>query len=155
LVLAGTSSRGDFVLGRYTAGGALGPSFDGGGGVTTDFGGAAEVAYALVRQPDGQLGGAGFGGGLGREEFGAGRYNPDGSLDSSFGTGGVVTTDLGGQDFARALVLQPDGKLVAAGFSTGSPGQLALVRYLPNGHLDGSFGNGGIATGPGGIAFAL
>src|SRR5262245_14652956 len=59
LVLAGSSSRGDFVLLRYTANGALDPSFGGDGVVTTDLGGCCEFANALVLQPDGKLVAAG------------------------------------------------------------------------------------------------
>src|SRR3954469_16422017 len=63
-----------------------------------------------------------------------------GSLDTTFGTGGIVTTSLTskGSDFATAVLLQPDGKLVAAG--TG------LARFNSNGTLDTSFGSGGKVT---------
>ena len=78
----------------------------------------------------------------GTVDFALARYNGDGSLDTSFGTGGLVTTDFGGFfDSARAAVLQPDGKIVAMGFSNSS-GTLdfALARYNSDGSLDTSFG---------------
>ncbi|MGH8566377.1 MAG: hypothetical protein ACREXW_20825 [Gammaproteobacteria bacterium] len=81
-------------------------------------------------------------------KFALGRYNTDGSLDAGFGSGGLVLTDFGiGQSSSRAsaLVLQPDGKLVAAGeqFVIGSSCQLALARYNTDGSLDTSFGSDG------------
>ncbi|HEX2713803.1 MAG TPA: delta-60 repeat domain-containing protein, partial [Candidatus Acidoferrales bacterium] len=65
--------------------------------------------------------------------FALARYNPDGSLDSTFGTGGKVTTDFGGNDNARAVTIQHDGKIVAAGeaFCCSLPTEVfALARYL-------------------------
>lgn len=78
-------------------------------------------------------------------DFALARYNPDGSLDPSFDGDGKVTTNLnGGWDFAQALILQPDGKLVVAGNSSG---QFALARYNSNGSLDTSFdGDGSVIT---------
>src|SRR5438034_1403148 len=72
-----------------------------------------------------------------------------GDLDATFGAGGKVTTDFaGGDDAAFAVVLQPDGRLVAAGqASTGyRQGDFALARYNPNGSLDATFGAGGKVT---------
>jgi uncharacterized delta-60 repeat protein/uncharacterized repeat protein (TIGR01451 family) len=70
-----------------------------------------------------------------------------GDLDSTFGTGGLVTTDFGGtfNDVARAVLVQADGKIVAAG---GSGEAFALVRYLADGSLDTGFGAGGKALTP-------
>jgi uncharacterized delta-60 repeat protein len=67
-----------------------------------------------------------------------------GSLDPTFGTGGKVTTDLGGtDDRGNAVVLQADGKIVVAGGFHG-PGDFALVRYNPDGSLDTSFDGDGV-----------
>src|SRR5439155_21016656 len=75
--------------------------------------------------------------------FALARYHPDGSLDSSFGTEGVVLTDVGGE--ARALVLQADGKIVVAGSGAGSSNaDFALARYNANGSLDDTFGVAGL-----------
>jgi serralysin len=63
--------------------------------------------------------------------FGLARYNPDGSLDPTFGVSGVVTTrfDIGSSDDARALLIQPDGKVVLAGTSmVGINADFALAR---------------------------
>jgi uncharacterized delta-60 repeat protein len=130
---AGSSQTGaDFALVRYRSNGNLDQSFGTGGKVTTDFTGSSggDQANALVVQADGKLVAAGFAGGPEGTDFALARYNPDGSLDPSFGTAGRVTTDFTGDvDIANALAVQADGKLVAAGFA--NPGAVvALARYL-------------------------
>jgi len=145
LVTAG-SSDGNFALTRHLPNGDLDPSFGIGGFVTTDFQG---LAFAIVLQPDGKLVVAGFSSVAGTQDFALARYLADGSPDVGFGTNGRVTTDFsGGGDTANALILQPDGKLVAAG-SSHRPGALidfALARYLPGGSLDSTFGIDGKVT---------
>ena len=82
-------------------------------------------------------------------DFGVVRYTPDGTPDPGFGTGGIVKTDiLGGGDQANAVAVQPDGKIVVAGFATrnGIDSDFALVRYNADGTLDPSFGTDGIVT---------
>jgi uncharacterized delta-60 repeat protein len=142
----------DFALARYLPDGTLDPAFGTGGTVMTDFDGLSDQASALVLQPDGKLVAAG--GATVREGtfvysgFGLARYNPDGSLDPSFGVGGRVFTRVSsGSGFIHALALQPDGKLVAAGSASGSGGStFAVLRYHPDGSLDAGFGTGGLAT---------
>src|SRR4029077_3317637 len=107
-------------VGALGAAGDLDATFGSGGRLATDFAGNQDQVSALVLQPDGKLVAAGrtstgplFGNSAGFD-FGLARYNPDGSLDTSFGVGGKVTTDFAGDfDGATALVLQPDGKLIA------------------------------------------
>jgi uncharacterized delta-60 repeat protein len=74
----------------------------------------------------------------------------DGDLDTTFGSGGIVITDFGGYDYATALALQSDGKIVAAGDAwsqvDGGPSNFALARYNSDGSLDTTFGNGGKVT---------
>src|SRR5207247_587941 len=86
----------------------------------------------------------------GTVDFALTRYNADGSLDPSFGQGGRATTDFGGSDVANSLVMQPDGKLVAAGFTYNNfsawTEDFALARYNADGSLDHSFGQGGKVT---------
>ncbi len=162
LVVAGTTytdndfSGEDFAIARYNTDGSLDASFGTNGRVTTDFPGLAAVASAVVVQPDGKIVVAGgafplftFAG-----DFKVARYNPDGSLDASFGAGGIVTTVFPGDgSYAFALALQSDGKIIAAGtdFVDFNPGDMsdtdfALARYNPDGNLDTSFGNGGTVT---------
>lgn len=77
------------------------------------------------------------------------RLNTDGTLDTTFGTGGKVVTDLSGiADQAFAIAIQSDGKIVVAGSTTVGPPTQALptiLRYTPGGGLDSTFGTGGVA----------
>ena len=141
----------DFAAIRYNANGSLDTSFGTGGKVTTSFGSQEDDAYALVVQPDGKLVAAGVVFNGVRWDFALARYNTDGSLDTTFGTGGKVVTAIGTDGTgASALVLQPDGKLVAAGTTTsdGSTYDFTVVRYNTNGSLDTTFGTGGEVTTP-------
>jgi uncharacterized delta-60 repeat protein len=149
----GGPSRDDFALARYLPDGSLDPAFGNGGRVTTDFAGSVDNGFAMVQQPDGKLvvAGSAFSQSGTADDFALARYLPDGSLDPAFGNGGRVTTDFGGfSDQAWGLVLQSDGKLVAAGSAITVSGintmDFALARYLPDGNLDPSFGNGGRVT---------
>src|SRR5262245_49553369 len=116
----GMALAGLFIVpnqGRAAAG-DLDTSFGTGGKVTTDFAGSFDVAHAVTLQPDGKIVAAGEAFVSVREDFALARYNMDGSLDTSFGAGGKVTTDFAGDfDAALAVALQPDGKIVAAGFA--------------------------------------
>ena len=143
-------TRGDFGLMRFNPDGSLDASFGTGGKVTTDILdlGAIEWTEALVIQNHGKI----IVGGMTlfiSMRFALARYNPDGSLDTSFGTGGKVVTDLTTfDDSLSALVIQPDGKIIAVGFvntsfSFSGPFNFALVRYNPDGSLDATFGNEG------------
>jgi uncharacterized delta-60 repeat protein len=110
--------------------GTLDPSFGTGGRVTTAIGSGAR-ANALAIQKDGKLVAAGFGY---DNCFALVRYNADGTLDRSFGWGGQVRTAVGSAyapgSKKSALVIQKDGKLVAAGLAEkGSHDVFALVRY--------------------------
>jgi uncharacterized delta-60 repeat protein len=114
---------------RYHLDGSLDTSFEGDGKVITDFNNLAR-AYALALQPDGKLVVAGEYFNSDTTDFALVRYNPNGSLDASFGYNGKAFTDFLGWDTAYALALQPDGKIVAAGRATDS---FALVRYTAAG----------------------
>jgi uncharacterized delta-60 repeat protein len=146
----------DFGLARFNANGGLDRRFGTGGKVTTDItpSGSPDEANALIQQADGKLVAAGVAPTQTGSSFALARYNPDGTLDASFGTGGTVTTDFNGG--ANALVVQVDGRLVAAGQAGEDFG---LARYHPNGTLDSTFGTGGTVTtefaGSSDAAFAL
>jgi uncharacterized delta-60 repeat protein len=145
LVVAGSSSN-NFALVRYTSNGSPDASFGVGGKISVDIGsGTADLACSLILQPDGKLVAAGYS----NSDFALVRYASNGFLDTSFGTGGKMTTDIGSgtTDYIRSLILQPDGKLIVAGYSNnGSNSDFALVRYTSNGNLDASFGTGGKVT---------
>lgn len=146
LVAAGCKGDGmsidclEFALARYNQDGSLDPSFDDDGLVTTAVGPYSE-ALALAQQPDGKLLAAGFAGTESASYLALTRYNPDGSLDGTFGVGGTVTTLVGPTFGASAIVVQPDGKLVAVGrVQTGAGYVFAMVRYNANGSVDGACG---------------
>jgi uncharacterized delta-60 repeat protein len=82
------------------------------------------------------------------------RYMPDGSIDPSFGTGGLTTVDLGTKEYdvATSVAIQPDGKIVVAG--NHAYGEMAAVRFDASGTLDPTFGNGGIWLGVPGKTYA-
>ncbi len=146
----------DFVLARYNANGTLDPSFGTGGLVTEDFAPGFGRAHAVAIQGDGRIVVAGAaGGGI---SFTLGRYNANGTIDTTFGTAGtgIVTTDFGSDlsESAEAVVLQADGKIVAAGGGVNlfSDNSFLVARYNANGSLDASFGTGGmVSTGPNGL----
>lgn len=145
------------VIATVAHGGAAGdpdPSFGTGGFVVTHVGDVSE-AYDMVRQPDGKIVTAGYvEEGVPRAtEILLVRYDADGALDATFGTGGIVRTDAvpGQSSRAKAITLQPDGKLVVVGFAAvgdywDAGGDVVVVRYLPDGSLDPDFGAGGIVV---------
>ncbi len=140
-IIAAGSGGDNFALARYNSNGSLDTSFDIDGKVTTNFGSIIARAQAIVLQPDGKIVVAGSTT-SNQSDFALARYNPDGSLDTSFDTDGKVTTDfLAKDDVAEAVALQSDGKIVVAGFATvpGNIRKFALARYNPNGSLDTSF----------------
>jgi uncharacterized delta-60 repeat protein len=113
-VLAG---KAHVTLVRYLTSGSLDPGFGGGDGiVTNDLGPFGSGVSDLVLQADGRIV-AGGSGGDSAEDFLIVRYNPSGSLDTTFGDGdGWATADFkDDSDWANALALQPDGKIVAVG----------------------------------------
>jgi uncharacterized delta-60 repeat protein len=146
-----TGSSYDFVVTRYNTDGSLDTTFGGGDGVATidiDSGGN-DLGYSLTVQPDGKIlfAGAGYNG-VDRD-FALTRLNGDGSMDTSFGGGdGIVTTDIAADnDLGKSVVLQPDGKIVVAGFSrVGVNNNFAVIRYNSDGSLDTSFDGDGIVT---------
>lgn len=77
------------------------------------------------------------------------RYTPLGTLDATFGTGGVVTYDggLGTDDGGLTLAIDGSGKIVVAGgVNNGTDFDMAVWRFNPDGTLDTGFGTGGIMT---------
>jgi uncharacterized delta-60 repeat protein len=144
LVVVGDSG-GDFALARYDPDGLLDSTFAGDGTLTTDFGRDFEGASDVALRSDGKI--VVVGGGGPGDDFALARYNPDGSLDSTFAGDGTLTTDFGDVDEASGVVLQGDGKVVAAG-TIGAPGStdFALARYEPDGSLDPSFSGDGKQT---------
>lgn len=136
-----------FALVRYNQDGSLDTTFGGDGKVVTDLSPNLDEVTGVAIQPDGKVVAAGFvNAGAAATDFALVRYHPNGSLDASFGTGGIVRTDFsGGTDGASEVALLPGGKIVVAGttYDSAGSGDFALLRYNPNGELDRTFGVGG------------
>ena len=155
----------DFAIARYRSNGTLDPTFDSSGKVLTDLSasGSYDQAHALVIQPDGKIVAAGLSLANGNADFAIVRYNPNGTLDSTFNSTGKVLTDLSGsgsQDEASAIAIQSDGRIVAAGDSAvgGGDPDFAIARYMPDGTLDGTLNStGSVLTDFGGfdVAYAV
>ncbi|HMJ90095.1 MAG TPA: hypothetical protein VK530_09775, partial [Candidatus Acidoferrum sp.] len=155
IIAAGSSYTGTnqsaFTLVRYHTNGSVDTSFgtNGTGIVYTDFPHGA-VIRAMSLQPDGKIVVAGYtiyaGGNAGQRAVALARYDTNGVLDSSFGSGGTqITTGVDGYTGAHAMLIQGDGKILAVGIGIG-PGHngtdFALYRYTTNGVLDPAFGGG-------------
>src|SRR5262245_39833889 len=171
IVTAGTHSifggYWGFGLSRYNSDGSLDTTFGNAGLVDTDISAAglgaeardvaidnlgriivAGISYPLPKSPCCFL--------ILNPDFLVARYNSDGSLDTTFGNGGVVTTDIrgdGSYDQTRAVAVDSLGRIVVAGHTstfvppdTWYPPRMALARYSSDGSLDPTFGDGGIVT---------
>ncbi len=143
----------DFSLARYNSDGSLDTTFSGDGKLTTDIAGGQDYAYAVVVQADGKIlaaGSSNINAANSLNHFTLVRYNANGSLDTSFGNGGIVTTDIPSNNNSEllSLALQADGKIVAGGraHNDGVTNRFALARYNVNGSLDSTFGVSGIVT---------
>ena len=143
-------STGDFALVRYNTNGSLDATFDGDGIVTTSIGTGDDGAGAVALQPDGKIVAAGFGNNTPTDsDFALARYNPNGSLDTSGFNGGIVLTDIGHRALSgRAVVVQPDGKIITGGLSYNGAIDFALVRYNSDGTRDTTFDGDGLVTTP-------
>jgi uncharacterized delta-60 repeat protein len=145
----------DFALARFNANGSLDTSFSDDGWLHTTIGAGFDIAESMVIQNDGKIVLVGSSNNGSNYDFAMVRYNPDGSLDSSFDTDGKVTTAIGGgTEMAKDVALQSDGKILVGGYSTyGGNKDFALVRYNTNGSIDTSFSTNGkfvLALGSGG-----
>jgi len=141
----------DDRVARFRSNGSLDTSFGQGGSVATSF---ATSPVAMALQSDGKIVLAGRINNTTENVFALARLNANGSVDTAFGTGGTVTTDMGFPGTTEGVVIQPDGKILLGGTVLGTdetlPNNVALVRYNPDGSLDDTFGNsGGFANGPG------
>ena len=156
IVVAGSCLNGttyDFCLARYLASGTLDLSFNGTGKVITAIGSGNDAAYSVALQPDGKIVVAGRCSNGNKTDFCLARYVDSGALDVSFnGSGTVITAISSGNDVARGVALQPDGKIVVAGYcSNGITYDFCLARYLASGTPDVSFNGSGTVITPIGV----
>lgn len=128
--------------------GTLDETFGDGGKVFAAIGAENDLAHAAALDPNGNIIVAGWAKMGAKNDFALARFTADGAPDHSFGTAGKLTTDFGGDDDeAIAVALQPDGHIVAAGWTfNGGDLDFALVRYRPDGSVDTSFGVAGQQT---------
>jgi uncharacterized delta-60 repeat protein len=159
-----TSNNNDFALARYNPNGSLDTTFDGDGKVTTGFDPRhSDIIFALAIQNDGKIIAAGNTSFRGSDDntdygFALARYNPDGSLDTTFDGDGKIVTNLSNptdgdpryRERINALAIQ-DGKIIATGVGRvtgGDYSEFVTIRYHMDGSIDTSFGvNGRAITG--------
>lgn len=154
IVAAGSTSieafdKIDFAIVRYNADGTIDNSFGNNGIVTTNIGLGYNFAKSMVVQPDDKIIVVGEANDEIFSDFVTVRYNPNGTLDNSFGNNGIVRTPLSSTyDFARGVVVQPNGKIIVAGSSQSSlyNYNIAMVRYNTDGTIDDTFGTNGIVS---------
>src|SRR5690349_14809111 len=143
---------------RFLPTGKMDTTFGSGGTAPAGFAGG-EGGTGVALQPDGKIIWVGSQNTPGFPAFGTfsfavARFNANGSLDTSFGTGGRASVEFfappmqGAQEFARAVLVQPDGKILVAGSARQgqirfAPIQGAIARFNANGTLDTGFGTGG------------
>jgi uncharacterized delta-60 repeat protein len=130
------------------AAGALDASFGNAGRITTDFFGNTDEATCMAVLDDGKIvvAGEARSGSTDTTDFALARYNPNGTLDASFGEEGKVSTDFFQRaEGVTAMALQADGRVVVAGVASPNAGAalFAVARYNTDGSLDAGFGSGG------------
>lgn len=154
IVLGGTATtdHNRFALARLTADGDVDATFANRGVKTLE---PTAAGWGMALQPDGKAVIAGQGVDDGRQVYMAARVGPNGSLDQSFGAGGIVAVPIGTWAMGVGVALQPDGKLVIAGDATTEGSVIATVRLNPDGSLDRTFGTNGIASFPGRVVNAF
>ena len=139
-----------FAIAQYNADGSADLSFGNAGKTITEPGADHCNIYSLKILPDGKVIVAGdvettlpY-----RHDIAAVQYNSDGSLDTGFGSNGIVTSDLGNTtDVGRSVAFQSDGKIILSGTRQGETWDttdFAAVRYNQNGSIDSSFGTNGV-----------
>lgn len=146
IVLAGAlyTSITQFALARYNANGSLDTTFNSTGMVTTSLGnGGYAIGRQAAHQADGKILVTGYVFNNGGYDFGLVRYNPNGSLDTTFNTTGKVLTDFAGRhDYAESVAIDAMGMIVVGGWSKNTidfSSDFAIARYNPNGSPDQTF----------------
>lgn len=155
IVAVGTETTpgkfGTFTLLRFNPDGTLDPTFGTNGKVSTNISATNDIANAVAVQADGKIVAVGSSVMSIRRgvDFSVVRYNTDGSLDRTFGAGGKVATDTGGQEGANAVTIQADGKIVVVGdvsevLLEKNVARIGVMRYNTNGSVDSTFAGGGM-----------
>jgi uncharacterized delta-60 repeat protein len=143
-----SEANGDFAIARYNQDGTLDATFGTSGKVVTDFDGLYDLVTAVIVQSDGKILAGGYAE-TAPQTYGIGlaRYNPNGTLDSTFGDSGKTLASLAGaSEEIGCLAIDPAGDILAGGieyFDGGNQAKPVLARFNSAGALDASFGNGG------------
>jgi uncharacterized delta-60 repeat protein len=138
--LTNTSGYEDFSIFKYTSNGILDTDFGNEGFVKTDIGGimVTDTPSTIKLQPNGKI----LLSGTSNLSFVVVRYNSDGSLDTTFNSTGIATTNVGGAyRMCSHMLIEPDGKIILAGYIGDDFGS---TRYNLDGSIDPSYGNNGI-----------
>ena len=148
IVLAGgciNGSNNDFCIARYNTDGTLDATFNTTGKVITPIGASDDTASSVAIQPDGKIVLAGYCFNGTDQDFCVARYTAAGALDTTFNATGKVITPIGtDSDYATSVALQPDGKIVVAGYCFVSPAyNFCIARYTAAGALDTTFSTTG------------
>ena len=149
IIVIGKSDNGtkyNFAVVRYNPGGSLDNTFGTDGKIITSIGYYNDMATSAEIQNDGKIVVSGKSNDGTKDNFAVVRYNSDGTLDNTFGTGGMVITSVDTtDDEATMLKILNDGGIVVAGYSVNSSGNynFEIVRYNKDGILDSAFGTGG------------
>lgn len=150
ILLSGFAERfnWDFAIARFNTDGSIDTTFGEKGSTILNIGSYNDVAFSIKAQQDGKIIVCGWTYIFGSWDFALVRLNADGSLDKTFGSTGIVTTDYHHlYNTSHSIAIQSDGKYVAAGYTAkpDSPdSDIMLVRYNTDGTIDKSFGNEGI-----------
>lgn len=139
----------DFALVRYNFDGSLDNSFSVDGIVTTDLSGVNDFPRDAALQSDGKIVVVGYVQSIDNDDMVAVRYNPDGTLDDSFGINGIVMLESPAGTFVigDGLAIQPDGKICLIGGSSSSvAGLFVVTRLNTDGSLDNTFSVNGTLT---------
>jgi|GEM_PF-2217215 len=148
ILATGSSDQQEFILARYEEDGALDNAYGMDGYIAVpNTGMLTAAALQPGENPYIVLSGYNASGTV------VVKYHLDGTADSSFGWNGMVQTDICGQgfsDYAQAVAVQPDHKIVVAGYCRDDTftveTRLNVIRYLPDGNVDSSFGTDGIIS---------
>jgi len=151
ILAVGSSNFGggaDFYVARYLTDGSVDADFGEDGSVLIDLIGTDDRPHAIFIQKDGSILIAGQTRRNNGEDFSLVKLKSDGTPDPEFGDNGMVIHDLGSTyEFANAMAVQEDGKIVLAGkIESKTFSDFAVTRYLPNGEVDPDFGNNGIVV---------
>jgi uncharacterized delta-60 repeat protein len=153
IVLAGNSytetGPQDYSVIRLKTDGTLDSTFSDDGKLIFPIGVSDDQARSVTLDENGKLLIAGLSYNGKNYDFSAARVNDDGNLDSTFDEDGKVMIHSNGIDEAKSMVIDSDGKVLAAGFSyTGSDNDFSIVRLNADGSLDKTFNHSGKLTIP-------